>query len=129
MKQNEVLRRYTRRFGLSMIAYVLVVVAANSMLQHTEQDSILRIPLAVAPVVPLIFVLNSILQALLESDELQQRIQLSAIAFAAGATGLLTFSYSFLEGIGFPHLPVVWVLPGMILLWGLGMAFYSRRYR
>jgi hypothetical protein len=66
---------------------------------------------------------------LLNGDELQQRIQLLAIGFAAGVTGLLTFSYGFLEMIGMPHLSSIWVLPMMILLWGIGMAYFSRKYQ
>lgn len=42
---------------------------------------------------------------------------------------MLTFSYGFLENIGFPHLPLVWIFPAIIFFWGLGTAFFSQKYQ
>jgi hypothetical protein len=47
---------------------------------------------------------------------------------AFGGTALLTFSYGFLENVGFPHFSWIWVLPLMVALWGLGGALASLRY-
>jgi hypothetical protein len=84
---------------------------------------------ALAPVIPIGFMIFAFLNYLKGIDELQQRIQLQAIGFSAGTTSLLTFSYGFLEGVGFPPISLLWVFPVMILLWGLGLAFISRRYQ
>jgi hypothetical protein len=62
-------------------------------------------------------------------DELQRRIQLEALALASDGTALLTFSYGFLENVGFPHLSLFWVLPLMCALWGLGAGVAGRKYR
>jgi hypothetical protein len=131
MNQIENMVRYTREFTLSMFAYVLVLVASNSILLRLQGDRVgpLQVLVALAPVAPVVFILRAILRLLVTSDELQQRVQLSAIAFAAVSTALLTFAYGFLEGIGFPHLSPTWILPGMTLLWGLGVGLYSRNYR
>lgn len=129
MKQVKTMVRYTREFVISMFAYVVTLVASNSILMRLGDSSPWRILLAIAPVVPVGFVLHSILGVLMDSDELQQRIQLLAISFAAGTTSLLTFAYGFLEGIGFPHLSPIWVLPLTVMFWGLGLAIFSRRYR
>lgn len=129
MKQIEVMVRYTREFTISMFAYAVILVASNSLLARLPDPSSWRVPLALAPAVPVAFVLNAILRLLMSSDELQQRIQLSAIGFAAVATGMATFSYGFLEFIGFPNIPSIWILPMMIVFWGIGLALFARKYK
>lgn len=125
---NNVIKRYLREFGLSMTLYVIVIIGSASLLNRIG-DSSWRIPIALAPVLPIVLMLGAFLRYLSGIDELQQRIQLMAIAFAAGAVGLLTFSYGFLENIGFPHLSLVWIFPAIIAFWGIGAACFSRRYQ
>lgn len=124
-------RRYLREFIYSMIAYVITLSLSLIGLGFFAdyQLNAARIIVALAPVVPIIFMILSFLKYLNSIDELQQRIQLQAIGFAAGTTGLLTFSYGFLENIGFPPISLLWAFPMMVLLWGLGLAFVSRRYK
>jgi len=62
-------------------------------------------------------------------DELQRRIHLEALGFAFGATAILTFAYGFLENAGLPRLSYIWILPAMVVLWGVGAAVASWRYR
>lgn len=124
-------KRYFREFIYSMIAYILTLSVSLIGLGFFADYPLnaARIIVALAPVIPIIFMLLSFLKYLSRIDELQQRIQLLAIGFAAGATSLLTFSYGFLENVGFPPISLLWVFPVMILLWGLGLAFISRRYQ
>jgi hypothetical protein len=130
MKQSEIMVRYLREFVLAVIAYVIAIVAANSLLPYFPlYRSPWAIPISLLPIIPVIFILRGIVKLLLNSDELQQRIQLLAIGFAAGMTGLLTFSYGFLENIGMPRFSAIWVLPLMVVLWGIGLAYFSRRYQ
>ncbi len=124
-------KRYMREFIYSMIAYLITLSLSLIGLGFFADYplNIARIIVALAPVVPIIFMILSFLKYLNSIDELQQRIQLLAIGFAAGVTSLLTFSYGFLENVGFPPISLLWVFPVMILLWGLGLAFISRRYQ
>lgn len=62
-------------------------------------------------------------------DELQRRIQLEGIAFAAGGAAILIFAYGFLESAGLPRLSLIWVFPLIVALWGLGLALASARHR
>ena len=124
-------RRYLREFIYSMIAYILTLALSLIGLGFFADYRInmARIIVSLTPVIPIIFMIISFLKYLNSIDELQQKIQLLAIGFAAGVTSLLTFSYGFLENVGFPPISLLWVFPVMILLWGLGLAFISRRYQ
>jgi hypothetical protein len=121
-------RAYTLEFGAAMLAYMLVLFGSIQLLQAHPQAA-WRVPVALAPVVPACFALLAFLRYLARVDELQRRIQLEAIGMSFAAVGLLTFAYGFLEGIGFPHIGLIWILPAMIALWGLGTAIASWRYR
>jgi hypothetical protein len=61
-------------------------------------------------------------------DELQRRIHLNAVGFGFGATAIITFTYGFLELVGFPAISYIWVLPLMTALWGVGAVVATRRY-
>ncbi len=129
MKQNEVTKRYFKEFGISMGFYVVAVIASSMALNNFEFPKFAQIIITLIPIIPTIFVVISIMRALNDSDELQKRIQLQAITFSAVTTGLITFTYGFLENIGFPSFPTIFVYPIMIFLWGIGAIYFSRKYQ
>ncbi|MBV7336826.1 cytochrome P450 [Chloroflexi bacterium TSY] len=115
--------------GSSMvIAYPIVLFTSITLLKQYP-DAAWRPIVAVAPVIPILFGLRAFLRALNQMDELQRRIQLNAIAFAAGATGMVTVTYGFLENAGFPQLSWIWIFPMLIALWGISLPIVGRRYR
>mgnify|MGYP000994494346 FL=1 len=128
MNQNEVMKRYFKEFGISMGIYVVAVIVSTTILNNFEFPQFAQIIITLIPVIPTIFVVISILRGLRESDELQQRIQLQAVTFSAITTGLITFSYGFLENIGFPPFPTIWVLPIMFFLWGISLGYFWKTY-
>lgn len=70
-----------------------------------------------------------VLRHLRRVDELQRRVQLEALGLAFAGTALITFSYGFLELIGFPKLSMFAVWPIMAMLWIIGGLLAGRRYR
>ncbi|MBI5353431.1 MAG: hypothetical protein HZB50_12395 [Chloroflexi bacterium] len=124
-------KQYLREFIYSMIAYVLTLIPSILLVNYFSDYPLNAniIVVALAPVVPVGFMIFFFLKYLSKIDELQQRIQLLAIGFAAGTTSMLAFSYGFLENIGFPPISLMWVFPVMVMLWGIGLAFISRRYK
>ena len=124
---NQASKRYAREFIIAMIAYGIVIIISRLTLNNTG-ESPWRFVLALLPLIPVLFLITGFIRYLSGIDELQQRIQLQAIGLAAGTTGLLTFAYGFLELEGFPSLSTFFIFPLMIMLWGLGLAFFSRRY-
>jgi hypothetical protein len=130
MNQKQEMHRYFTEFMFSMLAFVIVVIASKVLLKlFPPFFSPWAVLIAAAPVFPAIFILLAIMRLLISSDELQQRIQLLSISFAAGTTGLITFAYGFLENIALPSIPAICILPMMISFWGLGIAYFSKRYK
>ncbi len=124
---NTAARTYVIEFGGAMAAYVIVLIASILLIQ-ANPEAPWRVPLAVAPVVPAIFALAAFLHYLRRMDELQRKIQLEGIGLSFAATAILTFAYGFLENVGFPRVGLIWILPLMVMLWGLGTAIAARRY-
>lgn len=126
---NDIQKRYFKEFGISMGLYIVLLIASISVLTHFELPKVAQFVIALIPVIPTVFVLIAVMRALRDSDELQQKIQLQAVTFSAIVTGLITFSYGFLENIRFPHFPTLLVFPLLIALWGIGVGIFSRKYQ
>ncbi|MFN8385023.1 MAG: hypothetical protein U0V48_01405 [Anaerolineales bacterium] len=126
---QEVQKRYFKEFGISMGFYIVLLIGSVTVLTNFELPKAAQIAITLIPVIPTIFVVIAVMRALRDSDELQQKIQLQAVTFSAIVTGLITFSYGFLENIGFPHFPTLFVFPLMIALWGISLAYFNRRYQ
>jgi len=114
-------------FGLAMLAYLMVLVGSITLVRANPAAS-WRYYVAALPTVPAVVGLVIFIRGLMRLDDVQVRIQLMAFGVAIGATGLITFGYSFFEGVGLPHLPPVYVLPLMAVLWAGGNAFFSWWY-
>lgn len=120
-------KSYIRQFALAMITYLVTIFAAVWLIDQVD-NVLLRALIAIVPVLPLLFGVLAYVRYLSKIDELQQRIQLQAVSFAAGATGLLTFTYGLLENAGLPALSLTYVFPLMIALWGLATWAFGRSY-
>ncbi len=128
MNQKQVMKRYSRAIILSMIAYTVILIVSISAIQNIEMPKPAQIIIALAPAVPVGFMIFAMLRLLKDSDEFQQRVQLMATSVAAALTALITFSYGFLENVGFPKFPTHFVLPLTIAIWGISKAWFSKRY-
>jgi hypothetical protein len=123
-----VIYRTQIEFGLALLAYLMVLVGSVTVVK-ANPDADWRYYIVVLPVAPAAFVIWLFVRALTRLDELQRRIQTQAFGFSLGTTALLTFGYGFLEGAGMPHLNWTYVLPLMAVLWGIGTAIFTWRYR
>jgi hypothetical protein len=123
-----VIYRTQIEFGLALLAYLMVLVGSVTVVK-ANPDADWRYYVVVLPVAPAAFVIWLFVRALTRLDELQRRIQMQAFGFSLGTTALLTFGYGFLEGAGMPHLNWTYVLPLMAVLWGIGTAIFTWRYR
>jgi len=114
---------------LALVAAAVMIVAAR-VSRGFPLGSAVRIGLALLQAAASALVIVSIVRGIRRLDELQQKIQLEALAFAFAGTGLLASSYGFLVNAGLPDIDwgtLVW--PAMTALWAFGVLLASRRYR
>jgi hypothetical protein len=103
--------------------------------QHSEWSPARRVLATLTPLLPGLFYLLSLLRAFWAMDELQRRIQLEAWVFALAGTVAVTTVVNVLNANGmgladYPHgLQVGGVYMTMFLLWSVGVAISSLRYR
>jgi bacteriorhodopsin len=116
-----------RNFILACVAYAILVFVSVWIMQQMPEVP-WRFLVALLPMLPLVFAFRTFLSYLSGLDELQQRIQLQAIGFAAGATGMVTLTYGLLEGAGLPSLNMCFVFPILCLFWGGASLVLTRRY-
>lgn len=129
MNQKQVMSRYGKELAFASIAYAALLVASIVTLQRFELSKALQVIITLLPAIPTAFVIIAIMRMLIDSDELQQRIQLYATAFSAALTGFITFSYGFLENVGFPKFSTFLIFPMLVLFWGISLGYFSRKYQ
>ena len=116
------------QFGFAILAYLMVLVGSVTVVQANPAAP-WKYYVVVLPVIPAALVIWLTVRALGRLDEVQKRTQMQALGFSMVATGLFTFGYGFLEGVGLPHLNSTFVLPLMAVMWGLGLLALSLRHR
>ncbi|GHO59767.1 hypothetical protein [Ktedonobacter robiniae] len=120
---------YLKILWLPLAVYIIVLIISAVLINISPTSAWWRIPLALIPVVPAAFAMFAYMRFIRRMDELQRHIQLEGLAFGFASVGLLTFSYGFLENIGFPHVSWIYIFPLMLVLWCIGSALAARRYR
>jgi len=114
---------------LAITFYVVILIISLKALTHIENQS-LKVLVSLLPVLPVILVIWVIIRQFIRFDELQCKIQLQALAISVLGTAFLTFSYGFLENIGFPKLTMFIVWPMMGTFWSMstiiGSWYYNR---
>ncbi len=121
-------KQFRKQGLLAMMAYALVVAASVYCIEKLPLHG-WKYLVAVAPIVPALMFVRTILRFLASRDEMQMRIHLQAFAFAFAGTAILTLTYGFLQNAGLPNLNWVWVWPLMGTLWMIGAAMGTRKYR
>jgi ABC-type Na+ efflux pump permease subunit len=120
-------KQYAIEFGGSMILYTAAIFFSISFL-NSNPNSPWAIWVSLLPVLPALLATVAVIRALRKIDELQQKIQLMSFAWSFAIVGLSTFTYRFLENVGFPHIPYLWIFPFMIVTWGLATPVVARAY-
>ena len=128
-------RQYLKTLIPAMLAYVVVLFGSVLILKQmgTSAPIWLRACLSLAPVVPIIFVCQSMVRFLQNCDELERKIELEAIALSCLINGLLFLALGFLASAKLIYLDggmvAIWVFPALCGLYGATKCITSWRYR
>lgn len=120
-------KQYYIEFLTCMIMYTIAVFFSVWYVINHE-GSAWRAWVALLPILPAILATIAVIRALKKMDELQQKIQLISFAISFAIVGLSTFTYGFLENVGFPSIPLIWIFPFMIVTWGITTQIVSRNF-
>lgn len=123
-------RRYTRGMMVAGLLYVGFVALGVSVIRNMSPPHWLVIVLALLPALPALLMLRTYLTFFRALDEFQRRVQAEAALITLGVVTMAAFSYGFLEEwAGFPHIPLIWMIPAVVITWGASAFFVRRRYQ
>lgn len=117
-------RKHFWRMLAGMTAYALSIKVANDFFpdQHHKYWLILL------PMLPIIYIVTTIIRSISELDEMKRKIVTEACAFSGLATGFTCFSYIFLRDMGAPEFHGEWAFYMMGVYYFVGLFFSWRRY-
>ena len=121
---------YDVRFLVAAAIAGVVLVASAWWSRELPKGSIARIAIALFEGAITAAVIIAMMRGIRRLDEMQQKIQLEALAFSFAGTGILATTYGFLINAGLPEIDwgtLVW--PAMVVLWAIGLRIAGRRYR
>ena len=128
-KLTPVAKRYAREMLTAGVLYSIVVFA-GAFATRMDLPHWVIVVAAIVPIFPALLMLRAYITFVNGVDEFQRRIQSEAVMIAAGVTGFGSFTYGFLEEwAGFPHVPLIWVLPILIGSWGVALCFLRLKYK
>lgn len=125
----------SRRILLAAAAYAATVLICVWLLKYhlAGASSGWRVPVALLPLAPIIWMVQLQVAMILARDELQRRIDLEAIAIASIGVGLGSLSLALLSVAGVSdvsgRVALLWVLPALSLSYGVARYWVARRYR
>ena len=122
-------KQYQKELWTALAVYGVMLVGSIQLLTHMDVARPWRDLIALSPMLPAAALAWVVLRELRRMDELQRRIQLEALGFAFAGSAILTFSYGFLEGLGYPRLSMFTVWPLLAGLWIVGLVLARRRYQ
>jgi hypothetical protein len=125
------MQRYLLRFGVSMTAYVVLLVTAVSLGRQGLADGPWGYPIALAPSVGVLGGIASIGFYLAEeTDEFARNALIQSLLWATAGTLSVATIWGFLETFDkAPHVPTWAMVPIFAVFMGLAQALIARRYR
>lgn len=123
-------KRYERQVALAMAVYVAVLLGVWPLL-HVAHGLLPKTLLALAPVVPLLYVIVLMGRRICASDELEQRTHLVALGVSTALVSGLSTIGGFLAMGGVLHVDgsvLFGVFPVLLLGYALTRKWVARRY-
>ncbi len=109
-----------------LVGYGLGLVALNYFYREQLPD---KYWLLLLPLLPLLYMVDTIVRHAAELDEMWRKIVTEAMAFSGLATGFTCFTYLFMRDMGAPEFHGEWAFYIMWAYYGIGAFFSWRRYQ
>lgn len=109
---------YYREFTGSLLFYAVVLICALKFGPSMPNDAA-KTAVMVSPMIPVLLFVWVLVRHFSRVDEYARRVTLETIAIAFALTAAVSFTYGFLENVGFPRLSMFVVWPFMGFAWGL----------
>lgn len=122
-------RRYKLQLAVAMGVYLVILYASLTAIERYDPQGTLRWLLALAPVVPIAFLVPIVARFFRDTDELERRLTTEAFAIGAAVTAMLSVTYAFLENTGLPHLSAWWTWTVLMASAAIARIALSFRYR
>ncbi len=119
---------YRRDTIISFSLYGVLLFSVNSYLIASGVDGWIPAVLALLPILPILYFARALILFSRSWDELQRQIAFEATVIAFFIVGIGSFTYGFLEGVGFPILDTVWIMPMLIAVQGAAMVLVRGKY-
>ena len=129
-KPRSIHQRYQREFWPAMAAYIAIMFLLWPLLPKVHND-LLKVALALLPVLPVLFVVRAMVRLVLGSDELEQRTHLIGLAISTTVVSMLSLVGGFLAAAGIIQLDgsvLLFVWPVLVVVYAAGRVWASRRY-
>jgi hypothetical protein len=123
-------KRYNLYASLLMAVYVVLVGFVFPYARHADAVAV-RAALSVLCALPVIAVIWLMVQRVIHSDELQQRLHLMAMSTSTGVVAAVSLVGGFLNSarvVQFDGDVLIWVFPALCLCYGVAQLVFARRY-
>ena len=123
-------KSYRRHMWVLMLIYVSLILWEWPYARHATSLP-WKVVLAIVPSLPVIAVICLMTKLVIHSDELEQRLYLSALSVATGVVATLSMIGGFLCSAGVFRLEgdiLIWVFPALCMTYGVAHLLFARRY-
>lgn len=119
-------------FAVVTALFVILYFAARALLERSDLSTPLRVAIALAPIPAFAVVILKVIRGIRKMDELEQRIQLEALAVAYPLALLLVMTLGLVQ-LATPLSPDDWsyrhIWPFLFAFYAVGLALARKRYQ
>jgi hypothetical protein len=112
-------RRYFIEFNSAMVLYLVTVIGREHAFEVAAGSPALKTLILISPILPVLLAAVAVVRFYRRIDEYHRLQMLESLAIAAGATGVIATSWTFLEDVGLPHLALFWAWPIIGAVWAI----------
>ncbi|MCX7360157.1 MAG: hypothetical protein NT015_18710 [Alphaproteobacteria bacterium] len=112
------------------VVYVGAVFASSMAIKHLDPPQWIAAMLALAPMLPAVFMVSVQLRYMRATDEFERRVQSESLLIAAAVVVFASLAYGQLEDLaGFPDVSLMFVFPAFCIVWSVASIVLQWRYK